>query len=68
MLSYVFTVHHDILDKYETANNVINEDIAEYSPRKKYDLIVSVLCLPCVGWDETPRDSSKIIRDFSKYE
>jgi hypothetical protein len=62
MLSYVFPVNHDILDKYETAKNIINQDIADYNSGKKYDLIVSVLCLPCVGWDETPRDPSKIIR------
>ena len=62
MLSYVFPVYHDILDKYETAKNIINEDITDYNSSKKYDLIVSVLCLPCVGWDETPRDPSKIIR------
>jgi hypothetical protein len=65
MLSYVFPVNHDILDKYETAKNIINEDIADYNPVKKYDLIVSVLCLPCVGWDETPRDPRKIIRTLT---
>jgi hypothetical protein len=62
MLSYAYSVHHDILDKYETAKRIINEDIADYNPNKKYDLIVSVLCLPCVGWDETPKDSEKILR------
>jgi SAM-dependent methyltransferase len=62
VLSYVFPVHHDILDKYEKARNIINQDIVDYTPRKRYDLIVSVLCLPCVGWDETPRDPGKIIR------
>ena len=62
VLSYVFPVHHEILDKYEKARNIINHDIVDYNPNKKYDLIVSVLCLPCIGWDETPRDPNKIIR------
>jgi hypothetical protein len=47
-LSYVFPVNHDILDKCETAKNVINDDIADYNSSRKYDLIVSVFCLPCV--------------------
>jgi hypothetical protein len=65
MLSYVYPVHHDILDKYERAKNIINEDITDYNSSKKYDLIVSVLCLPCVGWDETPRNPYKILRALS---
>lgn len=62
VLSYVFPVNHDILDKYERARNIINEDIDDYESSKKYDLIVSVLSLHHVGWDETPRDPCKIIR------
>ena len=62
VLSYVFAVQHDILDKYEKGNGIINQDIVDYNPSKKYDLIVSVLCLPCVGWDETPKDAAKILR------
>ena len=64
MLSYYFKVSHDILDKYEINDGVINEDVVDFKPSKKYDLIVSILTLPEVGWYDTPRDLGKSIRAF----
>ena len=43
---------HDVLDKYEKGNNVINDDVVSFSTEVKYDLIVSVSTLEHVGWDE----------------
>jgi SAM-dependent methyltransferase len=60
VLSHYFAVKHDILDKYEKASGVVNEDIISYHPAKKYDLIVSISTLEHVGYDESPRDTSKI--------
>ena len=60
-LSYVYPVSHDILDKYEIADGVINEDVVTFSPGKHYDLIFSVVSMQCIGWDEVPRDSTKIL-------
>jgi hypothetical protein len=34
VLSHYFPVHHDVLDKYEKAKGVINEDVVEFSPAK----------------------------------
>jgi hypothetical protein len=62
MLSYYFKVSHDVLDKYEIMDGVINEDVVDFKPSKKYDLIVSVLTLPEVGWHESPKDPTKTIR------
>ena len=62
MLSYYFQVSHDILDKYEIIEGVINDDVVDYKSSKKYDLIISVLTLPEVGWYESPRDPTKTIR------
>lgn len=62
MLSYYFKVNHDIVDKYEIMDGVINEDIVDFRPSKKYDLIVSILTLVEVGVSEYPKDPSKIIR------
>ena len=62
VLSYVFKVNHDILDKYEITDGVINEDVADFNPGKQYDLIVSILVLEHVGWSEIPEDPTKIIR------
>jgi hypothetical protein len=62
MLSYYFKVSHDIVDKYEIKDGVINEDVVDFKPSKKYDLIVSVLTLPEVGWHESPKDPTKTKR------
>jgi SAM-dependent methyltransferase len=64
MLSYYFKVSHDILDKYEIKDGVINEDVVDFKPSKKYDLIVSILTLPEVGWYDMPRDPEKSVRAF----
>ena len=60
VLSHYFTFNHDIVDKYEKADWVINEDIINYKPDKKYDLIVAISTLEHVGWDEDPKDPDKI--------
>jgi hypothetical protein len=62
VLSYTFKVDHDIVDKYEISDGVINKDIADFQPNKQYDLIVSVLSLQSVGWDEVPQDPPKILK------
>jgi hypothetical protein len=64
MLSYYFKVSHDIVDKYEIKGGVINEDVVAFKPSKKYDLIISILTLPEVGWYDMPRDPEKSIRAF----
>ncbi len=61
VLSHYFSVNHDILDKYEKAEGIINEDVINFRPSKKYDLIVSISTLEHVGWDESPREPRKIL-------
>ncbi len=60
VLSHYLEVEHDILDKYEVAEAVINEDAVEFDPAKKYDLIICISTLEHIGWDETPRDPGKL--------
>lgn len=60
VLSHYVPIGHDILDKYEAAEGVINEDAVEFDPGKKYDLIVSISTLEHIGWDEAPRDPGKL--------
>ncbi|RMF07353.1 hypothetical protein D6764_00045 [Candidatus Woesearchaeota archaeon] len=62
VLSHYFHVDHDILDKYERSEGVINQDVVDFQPSEKYDLIVSISTLEHVGWDETPREPLKILR------
>jgi hypothetical protein len=61
MLSYFYPVNHDILDKYEIVDGVINEDVVEFKSSKKYDLIFSIMSLQCVGWNESPQEPRKIL-------
>ena len=62
VLSHYFSFPHVIVDKYEVAPGVTNEDIVEYSTRQKFDLVLSISTLEHVGWDETPQDGTKIIK------
>lgn len=62
VLSYYFSVNYDIIDKYEKVEGVINQDVINYHPSKKYDLIISISTLEHVGWDETPREPMKILK------
>ncbi len=59
VLTNFFPFPHDVVDKYEQAPGVINEDIVTYAPRKKYDAIVTLSTLEHVGWDELPREPEK---------
>lgn len=61
VLSHYFPVNHDILDKYEEVNGVVNQDVIDFQPSKKYDLIVSISTLEHVGWDENLREPMKIL-------
>lgn len=62
VLSGFFSINHDIVDKYEKAEKVINEDVVNFKPSKKYDLIVSISTLEHVGWDEELKEPDKILR------
>lgn len=42
----------DIVDKYDKGKGVINEDIVDFKPKEKYDLIVSISTLEHVGFNE----------------
>lgn len=62
VLSHHIKFEHDVLDKYEIVKDVMNADVVDFKSEKKYDLIVSISTLEHVGWDESPRDDTKIIR------
>lgn len=61
VLSHYFPIHHDVVDKYEVAPGVINQDIVEFIPAHRYDLILSISTLEHVGWDEEPREPDKLL-------
>jgi hypothetical protein len=45
-------VSWDVVDKFEKGKNTINQDIIDFKPTKKYDLIVSISTLEHVGHDD----------------
>jgi hypothetical protein len=57
VLSHYFPISHDVLDKYEVAEGVINEDAAYYKSDKKYDLIISISTLEHIGLDVPEKDN-----------
>lgn len=62
VLSNYFVITHDVIDKYEKADNVINLDILDFKPKKRYDLIVSISTLEHIGWDEPEKDDKKVLK------
>lgn len=50
---------HDVVDKYEVAPGVMNSDVVEFAPAKKYSQIVSLSTLEHVGFDEPQKDPDK---------
>ena len=49
-----------VLDKFEKAHDVINEDVVEYEPKDKLDLILSISTMEHVGFDDDTIDTSKV--------
>ena len=58
-------VNWDVLDKFEKGKNIINQDIVDFKPEKKYDLIMSISTLEHVGFDDT-NQPEKIITAINK--
>lgn len=52
VLNHYFRIDHDVVDKYEMDRNVINQDVVDFRPKERYDLIVSISTLEHIGWDE----------------
>lgn len=64
VLSNYFSVNHDILDKYDNTSGIINEDVATFKSKKKYDLIISISTLEHVGWEDGVKDPKKILNSI----
>lgn len=62
VMGHYFKGRHDVLDKYERADGIINEDAVSFSPLRKYDLVISVSTLEHIGWDENPKHPEKLLK------
>jgi len=62
VISHYFSVSHEVVDKYEKAPGVINQDIVDFRTERRYDLIVGISTLEHVGLDEEQKDPEKTLR------
>jgi len=62
VLSHYIPITHTVLDKYEKSPGVINEDIIDYKPEKKYDVVLSCSTLEHVGFDEEDKDPDGFLK------
>ncbi len=62
VLSHYARTSHEVIDKYEKGRGIRNEDVRDFNPGCRYDLIISVSTLEHVGWDENPRQPEKAVR------
>jgi len=46
---------HVVVDKYESAEGVLNRDVMDLEPLGVFDLVIAVSTVEHVGWDEEPR-------------
>jgi len=58
VLSHYGPVAHEVLDKFEIAPGVINQDILEFRPAKRYELILSISTFEHIGFDDEGEGSS----------
>ncbi|EQB70244.1 MAG: hypothetical protein AMDU1_APLC00066G0002 [Thermoplasmatales archaeon A-plasma] len=65
VLSHYVNFSHTVVDRYERAPEVINEDAEVFQPTTKYDFIISISTLEHIGFDETVKDDLKISRVIS---
>jgi SAM-dependent methyltransferase len=64
VISKYYNFPHDIVDKYEKDENVINQDVTDYFTSEKYDFIFSISTMEHVGYDESPLEPEKILKAF----
>lgn len=62
VLSYYFKVTHDVVDKYELARGIINEDVVSFTTSKRYDQIIFISTLEHIGYDEEEKEPREILR------
>ncbi|MEK6968829.1 MAG: hypothetical protein AABW48_00190 [Nanoarchaeota archaeon] len=62
VLPQYFPMKWDVLDKFEKGKGIINEDVVNFKPKNKYDLIISISTLEHVGFDDDIKEPEKILK------
>lgn len=66
VLHWYQPVNHDVVDKYETGFPlVLNEDILDFCPEQKYDIVVSISTFEHIGMDYGESDERMMIHHDS---
>ena len=58
VLPHYFATNHTIVDKFEVAPGVINQDILDYRPETQFDLILSISTFEHIGFDDDSEGGS----------
>lgn len=66
VLSHYRNVSYDIVDKYEVGKGIINIDILDYNPGRKYRKIISISTVEHIGFDEPVREKGKAEKAITK--
>jgi len=63
VLSHYGAVTHVVIDKFERAPGVVNEDITTFQPKRSYDLVLSISTFEHIGFDDESegRSAEKIL-------
>jgi len=61
VISHYYSKKWKVIDKYEKKEGIINRDIIDFKPKKKYDLIVSISTMEHIGFDDEIIDKNKVI-------
>lgn len=64
VLSHYGLGGHAVVDKYERAPGVRNEDFLDHWPERPYRLVVAISTFEHIGWDEPDRDAGKFWRSL----
>ena len=59
VLSHYAPVQHQVLDKFEKAEGVINQDILDFRPPERFDLILSISTFEHIGFDDESTEPSR---------
>ncbi len=61
VLSHYYPVKWDVLDKFEDKAGIIKQDVVDFNPSNRYDLIISISTLEHIGFDDDIKNPHKII-------
>ena len=52
---------HDVIDKYENSDDIMNIDIMDCNPENPYDAFLAISTFEHIGWDEPTKEPEKIL-------